>query len=293
MTPAPDAPRVLVIAGMHRSGTSLTAGWLARCGLDVGARLTRSEIDNPLGHFEDADFLDLHRRILNASGLTYRVTPGQQAAIGEADREAARALIAARAGRTQWGWKEPRTCLFLGFWRELIPQMKVLAVYRGAAEVVDSLRRRDLKRFHHRAAGWRWIGRWRRSLAFTWLNLPALRQSALSWDRHNRDILAFADAHPDDALILHIDDVVAHGDALIGFLNTRWGFHLAAAPIGEMVRPGLLQADSAGLRGRLVAALAPGITRTARDLAAWRDRSLERLEAIPRPAPAGSARSGG
>ena len=49
--------KILVVVGMHRSGTSLTTNWLQKCGLDIGAKLEGKEFSNPDGHFEDIDFL--------------------------------------------------------------------------------------------------------------------------------------------------------------------------------------------------------------------------------------------
>ncbi|MCL2923050.1 MAG: sulfotransferase [Trichodesmium sp. MAG_R04] len=38
-----------------------------------------------------------------------------------------------------WGWKEPRTTLFLDFWSHLLPNAKFILIYRSPWEVVDSL----------------------------------------------------------------------------------------------------------------------------------------------------------
>jgi hypothetical protein len=43
-----------------------------------------------------------------------------------------------------WGWKEPRTCLFLNYYRALLPDSNYLILLRDPAIVVDSLIRRDL-----------------------------------------------------------------------------------------------------------------------------------------------------
>ena len=54
--------QALIISGMHRSGTSLIAGMLAQAGVDLGDRLVPAARDNPLGFFEDADFVAFHER---------------------------------------------------------------------------------------------------------------------------------------------------------------------------------------------------------------------------------------
>ena len=56
--------KVLVIVGMHRSGTSVITQWLYRCGLFIGNNLVGPDTGNEQGHFEDADFLRLHQKFL-------------------------------------------------------------------------------------------------------------------------------------------------------------------------------------------------------------------------------------
>ena len=68
MTAAAPAP-VLVIGGMHRSGTSLTASLLRGAGLFIGERLMGPYPGNERGHFEDLDFYEFHKRVLAANGL--------------------------------------------------------------------------------------------------------------------------------------------------------------------------------------------------------------------------------
>ena len=63
------ANNVLVIAGMHRSGTSLITHWLHDCGLQVGERLVGAGTGNVEGHFEDEDFFLLHQQILIDNGV--------------------------------------------------------------------------------------------------------------------------------------------------------------------------------------------------------------------------------
>ena len=52
----------IVITGMHRSGTSLTASLLQSAGLNLGDRLMEATATgNPLkGYFEDLDFVEFH-----------------------------------------------------------------------------------------------------------------------------------------------------------------------------------------------------------------------------------------
>jgi hypothetical protein len=42
-----------------------------------------------------------------------------------------------------WGWKDPRNCLTLPFWRKLLPELNVLVIVRNPLEVAYSLRNRN------------------------------------------------------------------------------------------------------------------------------------------------------
>jgi hypothetical protein len=56
----------LVIVGMHRSGTSLTAALLQAMGVDVGKNLYLADPNNVKGYFEDVEFLEFQRQVLQA-----------------------------------------------------------------------------------------------------------------------------------------------------------------------------------------------------------------------------------
>ena len=56
--------KVLIVLGMHRSGTSLVAQWMQRCGINMGDELMGPKNDNIKGFYEDMDFFNLHKDIL-------------------------------------------------------------------------------------------------------------------------------------------------------------------------------------------------------------------------------------
>lgn len=282
----PDANRILVIAGMHRSGTSLTAKWLAHCGLHVGDELLHRPTDNPTGHYEDLSFLQLHATILRDNGLDYLVMDTDMLVFEDRHEAAARALIRDRAGQAQWGWKEPRTALFLDFWKTLLPDMNVLVVYRHFTAVADSLLRRAQKRalhklnplrLHQRLETTRKLAFVRRIPGLLWLvsliepplrklltrlrysywNLPLLRRYLRTWQRYNTDLLAFVDAHPDQALVVNINDLPAQTDAIIAYCNQVWHFDLEPTPIESVFVEGMLTLRKMWFREMLLNILAP------------------------------------
>ena len=137
--------RVLAIVGMHRSGTSLLARYLYESGLFIGTDLLGKHESNPAGHFEDWEFLNLHIAILAAHNLNHKVSSPVQWNINQAMLSQARALIDARSCREQWGWKDPRTCLILPFWKSLLPDCNFVVTYRHYLPVIRSLISRDMQ----------------------------------------------------------------------------------------------------------------------------------------------------
>jgi len=138
-------PNVLIVTGMHRSGTSLITNWLYHCGLQVGECLIGANEGNKAGHYEDVEFLRIHEEILSANGYpTTGLIHHKPIEISEYQLEKLKAVLEVKERHfEQWGWKEPRTCLFLDTYQELIPGAKYLVIVRDHSAVVNSLLKRD------------------------------------------------------------------------------------------------------------------------------------------------------
>ncbi len=217
--PPPTVP-ALVISGMHRSGTSLLAAVCQSAGLDIGPDLVPAHASNPAGHFEDLAFYTFHESVLAANG---RIPAGYglwdaPPIVSDDQRRAAAALVAARrAGGRPWGWKDPRTVLFLDFWLELIPEARFLFVVRDPGEVADSLQRRGEPRFQDGGA-----------------------EAFRTWYRSNSLIAEFCRRHGDRALVRELGQVVADPGAVVADVGRLLGVPLGAPSVGP--RPGWLHA---------------------------------------------------
>ena len=132
---------VLVITGMHRSGTSLLTQWLYKCGLHVGDKFLGAGIGNNDGHYEDIDFYNYHQQVLTEHELpSDGLAPASPQSLTTIQRTSLKALLHRKAaGQSQWGWKDPRTCLFLPFYREALPNARYLVILRDYKTVVSSL----------------------------------------------------------------------------------------------------------------------------------------------------------
>jgi glycosyltransferase involved in cell wall biosynthesis len=220
----PQSHNVVVITGMHRSGTSVVAQALGRSGLFLGDDLKGPSRFNPEGYFEDLAFIRFHEDLLEANGAAWDAGDSLNALqIPHSYERKARDLVARKSsGRSVWGWKDPRSTLFLELWDRVLPEARWVFAARRPAEVVSSmLNRGDLKRFS--------VNPVRRALG-------ALRL----WVAYNRRIVEYVKANPDKTLLLltpddfdaashqHIDRVVTH----------RWKTDLRPIDFKEVYIPG-------------------------------------------------------
>ena len=211
----------LIVAGFHRSGTSLVCQLLHRAGLFLGYDLLGPAFSNLHGHFEDTEILTLHQQILADNGQTWLVSEPFLPVVTEPRWERLRGIIERRnAEHDLWGFKDPRVCPFMMLWKHLLPNAKVLLIYRHFADSTYSLGRRQSTELLSNPAGPQ------RMYRRFWEEPDlALRM----WLTNNEALLAFARAYPEDTLAVSLD-MVQSGFPLVEAINHRWGFSLEEVP---------------------------------------------------------------
>jgi transposase-like protein len=122
---------------MHRSGTSLTAAFIHKIGLDLGDNLLKYNYWNPKGYFEDIDFVEFQRTVLQTCSPSDETgfpdwgwTESEQLDLQKLNTniEPAKQLVKSRSNHSElWGWKDPRTSLMLDFWVVLHSQEYLLS----------------------------------------------------------------------------------------------------------------------------------------------------------------------
>ncbi|MFZ9691646.1 MAG: sulfotransferase family protein [Phycisphaerales bacterium] len=238
--PIPRSSNTLVVTGMHRSGTSLLASALEQAGLSIGDRLLGATPSNPKGHFEDLDFVEWHEAVFADHGRSvYDAHEHGPLKISPQRRREAQDLIDARQGRARWGFKDPRTCLFLDFWASSMPAANFLFIVRSEREVVESLRRRghlELQRQFRGAGILMGLGfdPWRRAKARRW------------WRSYNAAILDFAQRHPDRCLVVELAMLPQQLPAAIAFIRHSWGLPLEDLELARVFEPRLLHGSTKG-----------------------------------------------
>ncbi|MCD6375116.1 MAG: glycosyltransferase, partial [Caldisericaceae bacterium] len=141
---------ILIISGMHRSGTSLLARALNQLGVYLGPqeKLIPAAEDNPEGFWEHIGFLKINEELLYNFGGAWDFIPKfpenwQDLPELEPFYDRANGLISEFKDRPLWGWKDPRNSLTLPFWKKLLPDAKLVFMIRHPLEVANSLNKRN------------------------------------------------------------------------------------------------------------------------------------------------------
>lgn len=263
-----ESPGCVIVAGMHRSGTSLTAGLLARLGIDLGTDLVPADRANPRGYFEDRDVVRFHQRAFagcfpdpGPGHADWGWTERQSVSPRDLDRwqADARALVARRvATGRRWGFKDPRATVVLDFWHPLLPAPVYVGVYREPTRVADSMQRLGAEVF---------------------LKNPG--HAWKTWRLYNERLLDFARRHRERCVLLNADAIEANLERLPGLLRERLGL-----PVDDIDLRGALEATL--LRRGADTDTLPRLARRVWDECAAIHDELESLADLPsgRPRPA-------
>jgi hypothetical protein len=151
---------IVLVVGMHRSGTSLCSHILSALGVDMtdkipGPGATSPHPSNPRGHWERWEIVEFHDRILSLFNRDYLghfhdfalpVAWWADPRVAQIRREII-AFLEQRMGESYFGFKDPRTVRLMPVWHQTLNELKlapklVLCV-RNPAQVARSLHARD------------------------------------------------------------------------------------------------------------------------------------------------------
>jgi hypothetical protein len=224
---------VLSISGMHRSGTSLVTSWINQCGLvtDQGNVLS-PQPSNIMGFFEDSDFMRLQEKSISRQSWFsggWKVTSFEGLEFSKSEMQNAKEIISVRQNRLEsdWGWKDPRTCLFLNEWKQLIPNIKTLIVWRSSDQVIRSL-----------------ITRWSRNFSRRSFIDPYWAFKV--WKAYNLSVLNYANKFPKEVVIFPLERLFSNDKKLLDHINNQLGTSLSYKPINTVFDPYLLSRNYSG-----------------------------------------------
>ena len=149
----------VIIAGMHRSGTTILADMLEESGVFLGEEtlqgyqeamlflLVNNEIfshcfatwNNPLGLYWALSNEENVREL--SEFALYNILENPVSFLGKS--------LFDRCGGLQnldlvWGWKDPRNTFTLPVWQRIFPELKVIFIYRHGIDVAESFYQRHI-----------------------------------------------------------------------------------------------------------------------------------------------------
>ena len=151
---------VVIVVGMHRSGTSALAGMLHANGIlmgDNGDFYPPPQRENPKGFYENRRFRVINDQVLRTAGYHVKTfdpaLPHWNGQVGEsAWRQMLHLVDYYQAQNSNWGWKDPRTSLTLWHWLRALrsslgakANIKVLVTDRDHEDIAQSMRNRGNK----------------------------------------------------------------------------------------------------------------------------------------------------
>ena len=149
-----EQKRIVVVLGMHRSGTSAITRGLQVLGVDLGNRLLQAETgNNEKGFWEDIDITAFDVDLLAEMGHDWHtlapLTPQEFERL-EVEALKLRAVQLLRdklADTTIFGLKDPRMCRLMPFWVDVFAHLKLdvsfVIACRNPMSVAHSLARRN------------------------------------------------------------------------------------------------------------------------------------------------------
>jgi hypothetical protein len=212
--PPSDADAVgIFVIGAHRSGTSAVTRVINLLGASVcsGDDLLSGMPDNPKGHWESSSLITFNDSLLRHLGHSWCNPPtthyNVRSALASYKDEAIERFYSVHPA-SGWVWKDPRNCLLLPFWADILGVKPVIVFeYREPVAAAQSLRTRD---------------------QFT------LTQGLALWERYMRHALKNVAGLP--VTLVGFDELVSEPDACVqrveDFLRSQGALHGAHADHG-------------------------------------------------------------
>ena len=147
---------IVIVTGMHRSGTSLCANLTSLLGVNMSDEI-ESTADNPSGHWERPELARFHDRILRTLGRGWRdmghalalppdwLSQPEVQAVKDDIEDWLDGRLGSSAGLQ--GFKDPRVARLVPLWDQICAELRLTPRYvfcvRHPAQVARSLVRRD------------------------------------------------------------------------------------------------------------------------------------------------------
>lgn len=154
---------IVVVLGMHKSGTTLVSRLLHHSGIEMLDADDQRSYDQG-NQYERERTLRLNDRLLGSEGLesiSIRSMPASDVA-DDIEGEMRELIEDLSGSRTTWGFKDPRTCLTYPLWERVLPPHRIVAVMRTPQEVWLRYRRTHRNPLRRMVRAWRVADAWTR-----------------------------------------------------------------------------------------------------------------------------------
>ncbi len=210
---------IYTILGMHKSGTTLISQILHESSINMG------DFDESKGYDDGNKYerLETHDLNIEVLGCEYKEHSLNISNVITADlpvsmetRGKLKNFIRNTNGKyPQWGFKDPRTCLTYGVWKQMLPEHRIIAIYRHPAELVTHYRRQQNSRLL--------------------TNFPVIWKSLHAWYVYNNEMLKILKKSESPYFLTEYNDLMA-GDSVIKQLSEFTGTALKDSRDKKMYR---------------------------------------------------------
>ncbi|WOJ89493.1 hypothetical protein RZS28_17130 [Methylocapsa polymorpha] len=184
-------PDVVVVLGMHRSGTSSVAGALTKLGGAEPAHLMAANSGNARGYFESIPFMHFHDELLASAGSYWhdwrKFNPSwYRSPALDSYKRRAKEIFASEFGNAPLPiLKDPRICRFAPFWLDVLKEMdatpRIVIPIRSPLDVAVSLRR------VHNISLTKGLLLWLRHVLDAEVQTRSIARSIFTWDQFLSD----------------------------------------------------------------------------------------------------------
>jgi hypothetical protein len=133
--------RQVVVLGNHRTGSSCVAGVLSKLGVSMGYDLLGAHGSNPVGHYEDKEFLLMQDTLIGK--WTNPKTHFEGKELQEIQENYSKMIERRDKDFPIWGVKDPRLCIMLPYFWDMLSDPVLIEVTRHGVSSTNSLQLRE------------------------------------------------------------------------------------------------------------------------------------------------------
>ncbi len=183
---------IYIVLGMHKSGTTLVSQLLHRPGLEMGEGFEHGRSYDQGTQWERREAFLVNLDLVGAREAAYFSLNHYTEIKGlpsSAQASAMREIILQCASKgDHWGFKEPLTCLTYSAWKSVLPEHRVVGVYRSPLEVMNHYMKNYRARLFHPGEAWR-----------------VLR----AWSQYNTGMMTAVEAAGPDGIVVRYEELMA------------------------------------------------------------------------------------